>query len=292
MDAENSTTESKFPQLNNIRGKLIKFIIVLVLVALIIAGVIFKAYTIIPPGNRGVVVQLGAISSRVLGEGFHFKIPFIQDIINMDVRVQKIESEHETSSKDLQVVNTTVAVNYSLDPQKVNLLYQQIQPDYESQIVTPAIRESLKSVMAQYTAEELISKRSEVSMKIKDSLSDKLSNYYMVLYEVNLTELKFSDQFDQAIEQKQIAEQQALKAKLDLQRVQVEAQQRLEQAKAEAEALKIQKDYVTPDLVKLRQVEAQLEAIKKWDGKLPTVNGSSVFPFINMDGSSFGTQTP
>jgi regulator of protease activity HflC (stomatin/prohibitin superfamily) len=210
----------------------------------------------------------------------------------MDVRVQKIESEHQTSSKDLQVVNTTVAVNYSLDPQKVNLLYQQIQPDYESQIVTPAIREALKSVMAQYTAEELISKRSEVSAKIKDSLSEKLSNYYMVLYEVNLTELKFSDQFDQAIEQKQIAEQQALKAKLDLQRVQVEAQQKLEQAKAESEALKIQKDYVTPDLVKLRQVEAQLEAIKKWDGKLPTVNGSNVFPFINMDGSSFGAQTP
>ncbi|ADY56325.1 SPFH domain, Band 7 family protein [Syntrophobotulus glycolicus DSM 8271] len=291
MDAESSASQPKIPRFTHFKGKLIKFVILLVLIALIIAGMIFKAYTIIPPGHRGTVVQLGAVSSRILSEGFHFKVPFIQEIIPMDVRMQKIESDHETSSKDLQVVHATVAVNYSLDPEKVNVLYQNI-PDYASNVVTPEIRESLKSVIAQYTAEELVSKRAEVSAKVKDVLREKLSNYYMILHEVNLTELKFSDQFDQAIEQKQIAEQQALKAKLDLQRVQVEAQQKLEQAKAEAEALKIQKDYVTPELVKLRQVEAQLEAIKKWDGKLPAVNGSNVFPFINMDGSGFGTQTP
>jgi regulator of protease activity HflC (stomatin/prohibitin superfamily) len=105
----------------------------------------------------------------------------------------------------------------------------------------------------------------------------------MVLDEINITEFKFSSEFNQAIEQKQIAEQQALKANLDLQRIEVEAKQKIEQAKAEAESLKLQKDQITPELVELRKIEAQLEAIKKWDGKLPSVNGSGVVPFINID---------
>ena len=120
-------------------------------------------------------------------------------------------------------------------------------------------------------------------MDVKETLGKKLATYYISLDEINITEFEFSNEFNQAIEEKQIAEQQALKAKLDLQRVEVEAQQKIEQAKAEAEALSIQKDHVTTEIIELRKIEAQIEAIKKWDGKLPTFNGGGVVPFINID---------
>ncbi|RNC63156.1 MAG: hypothetical protein AWM53_01542 [Candidatus Dichloromethanomonas elyunquensis] len=260
--------------------KIVPFVLLIGLIAAIIG---FKGYVIVEPGNRGIVVQLGAVQPYVLNEGLHFKLPFVQDIIPIEVRVQKVQSDEITSSKDLQVVNTVIAVNYRLNPENVNKLYQEVGLDYKDRVVDPAIGESLKAVTAQYTAEELISKRSEVSYNVKETLGKKLSTYYMILDEINITEFKFSPEFNQAIEEKQIAEQQALKANLDLQRVQVEAKQKIEQAKAEAESLTLQKDAVTPELVELRKVEAQLEAIKKWDGKLPSVTGNSAVPFLNID---------
>lgn len=262
---------------------LLKIIPLLLIIGLITALIVFKAYVIVEPGHRGVVVQLGAVSPGVLDEGIHFKVPFIQEIIPIEVRVQKAQSEEITSSKDLQVVNTVIAVNYRLDSNNVNKLFQEVGLAYKERIVDPAIGESLKAVTAQYTAEELISKRSEISYKVKETLSKKLSTYYMILDEINITEFKFSSEFNQAIEQKQIAEQQALKANLDLQRIEIEAKQKIEQAKAEAESLKLQKDQITPELVELRKIEAQLEAIKKWDGKLPSVTGTGAVPFLNID---------
>ncbi len=262
---------------------LLKILPLILIIGLIAAVVAFKAYVIVEPGHRGVVVQLGAVKPTVLNEGFHLKVPFVQEILPIEVRIQKAQSEEITSSKDLQVVNTIIAVNYRLDPNNVNKLYQDVGLAYKERVVDPAVGESLKAVTAQYTAEELISKRSEVSYKVKETLSKKLSTYYMILDEINITEFKFSPEFNQAIEQKQIAEQQALKANLDLQRIEIEAKQKIESAKAEAESLKLQKDYLTPELVELRKIEAQIEAIKKWDGKLPTVNGSGVVPFINID---------
>ncbi|UWG95569.1 prohibitin family protein [Dehalobacter sp. DCM] len=276
---ENSTpTKSK-------KKLLWKIIPIIVVIALIAAMVGFKGYVIVEPGNRGVVVELGKVNESVMGEGFHLKVPFIQDVIPIDVRVQKAQSQQTTSSRDLQIVNTTIAVNFRLDPNNVNKLYQEVGLEYKEKVVDPAISESLKAVTAQYTAEELISKRSEVSSKVKETLAKKMTVYYMKLDDINITEFDFSDEFNQAIEAKQIAEQQAKKATLDLQRIEVEAQQKIAQAKAEAEALKLQKDLITPELVQLRQIEAQLEAIKKWDGKLPTVTGGTV-PFIDVNSLS------
>ncbi|AHF10066.1 MULTISPECIES: prohibitin family protein [Dehalobacter] len=264
------------------RGFWIKIIPIVIIIALIAAMIGFKGYIIVEPGHRGVIVQLGKVMPYVLDEGFHIIVPFIQDVIPVEVRLQKDQSDQTTSSKDLQVVNTTIAVNYRLNPGNVNKLFQDVGLEYKEKVIDPAVSESLKAVTAQYTAEELISKRSEVSAKVKETLGKKLAVYYMELDDINITEFDFSDQFNQAIEEKQIAEQQALKANLDLQRIQVEAQQQIEQAKAEAEALKLQKDVITPELVELRKIEAQLEAIKKWDGKLPTVTGSGAVPFIDI----------
>jgi len=259
-------------------GPLVSLIIVLGL--LVLMGL--NSFVIVEAGHRGVMVQLGAVKERVLGEGIHFKMPFIQEVVPVEVRVQKTQSDQTAASKDLQNVTTTVAVNFTLTPDTVNKLYQDVGLSYQERIVDPAIGEALKAVTAQYTAEELISKRSEVSSKVKEVLSKRLTTYYINLKEINITEFKFSAEFNNAIEQKQIAEQQALKAKLDLERVEIEAKQKIETAKAEAESLRLQKQEVTTELVELRKIEAQIEAIKKWDGKMPNVTGGAV-PFIDVE---------
>jgi regulator of protease activity HflC (stomatin/prohibitin superfamily) len=242
---------------------------------------IFQSFTIVQAGHRGIVLQLGAVQPQVLDEGLHFKLPFIQTVVPVEVRVQKAESNQISASRDLQTVTTTLAVNFHLDGGTINNLYKNVGMEYKGRIVDPAISESLKAVTAQYTAEDLISKRSEVSSKVKEALSAKLGQYNMILDEINITEFKFSEEFDRAIEQKQIAEQQALKSKLDLDRIKIEKDQEITRAEAQAEALRLQKLEVTPELIELRQIEAQLKAIEKWDGKLPSVTGGAT-PFINV----------
>lgn len=259
----------------------VKAIIVFILI--VIAAVIgFQSFTIIEAGHRGVVLQLGAVQPGVMDEGLHFKVPFVQTVIPIEVRVQKSETSQTSASKDLQTVATTIAVNHHLDGNNVNKLYQQVGLDYSSRIVDPAIAEALKAVTAQYTAEELISKRSEVSAKVKEALKQKLSVYHIVLDEINIREFKFSDEFDRAIESKQVAEQQALKSKLDLERIKIEKEQEITKAQAQAEALRLQKQEVTPELIELRKIEAQMEAIRKWDGKMPNVTGGAT-PFISVE---------
>ncbi|UFJ42097.1 prohibitin family protein [Brevibacillus humidisoli] len=259
-------------------GKAVTAILIVILAAVLV----FQSVTIVEAGHRGVVLQLGAVQPEVLDEGLHFKIPFMQTVIPMEVRVQKTETSQTSASRDLQTVSTTIAVNHHLDANNVNKLYQQVGMEYSSRIVDPAIAESLKAVTAQYTAEELISKRSEVSAKVKDVLKEKLSEYNIILDEINIREFMFSEEYNRAIEAKQVAEQQALKSKLDLERIKIEKEQEITKAQAQAEALRLQKQEVTPELIQLRKIEAQLEAIRKWDGKLPNVTGGAT-PFINVD---------
>jgi regulator of protease activity HflC (stomatin/prohibitin superfamily) len=270
-------TAAPFPNPKNLSRTVIT---VLLIAIVVFAG--FRSFTIVEAGHRGVVLQLGAVLPEVMEEGMHMKIPFIQTVIPVEIRVQKAESSLVSASRDLQTVTTTLAVNFHLDGVSVNQLYRTVGLEYKSRIVDPAISESLKAITAQYTAEDLISKRSEVSAKVKEALASKLSMYNMILDEINITEFKFSEEFDRAIEQKQIAEQQALKSKLDLERIKIEKDQEITRAEAQAEALRLQKMEVTPELIELRQIEAQLKAIEKWNGTLPQVTGGAT-PFISID---------
>jgi regulator of protease activity HflC (stomatin/prohibitin superfamily) len=253
------------------------------LIAIVVLVLVFSSFTTVASGYRGVVLQFGAVQPTIFSEGLHFKIPFLQTVQPMEVRVQKEENMQTAASKDLQVVTTKVAVNYSVDPEAVNKLYQEIGMDYRSRVVDPAIAEALKATTAQYTAEELISKRPEVSAQVKDMLAKKLSKYFMKLEDINIKEFAFSEEFNKAIEAKQTAEQNALKAQRDLDRIKIEAQQQVTQAGAEAEALKLKKQEVTPELVQLKQIEVQEKALAKWDGHLPSVTGGAT-PFIDLNG--------
>lgn len=269
-------TVKQFPTNNNL-GKWVTSIVILVIIVFL--GV--NSFVVVPAGHRGVLLQLGNVKG-VLDEGLNFKLPFIQNVELMEVRIKKNEEEQHASTKDLQTVKTNVAVNYRLDPNGVNKLYQEVGLDFEERIITPSISEALKSVTAQYKADELISKREDVSMKIKEVLEEKIGKYNILLSEINIREFRFSETFEKSIESKQEAEQLALKAQRDLDRIKIEAEQKVTQAKAEAESLRLKSQNLTSDLVKLKEIEVQEKALEKWDGKLPSVTGGGAVPFVDI----------
>jgi len=256
---------------------------------LIIIGGIILLFFILKPwvqigaGERGIVQNFGAVQDEVLNEGIHFRMPVVQTVIIMNVQIQKVLTDAASSSSDLQDVDMSVALNYHIKPEQANLVYQSIGVQYKDRIIDPAIQEVMKAVSAKYTAEELITKRPAVSSEMKEALTIRLSTSNIEVDAFSIIDFSFSQTFTDAIEAKQTAEQNALKAKRDLDRIKVEAEQTVAAATAEAEALGLQKMNITPDLIELRKIEANLKAIEKWDGVLPQVTGSGAIPFIGVD---------
>ena len=255
--------------------------IILAVIALIIFFLFLNPFVIIGAGERGVVLNFGAVSPEVLGEGLHMRIPIMQKIIKMDVKVQKSQTDAEAASKDLQETFSTIALNFHILPEKVNWIYQKLGADFKERIIDPAVQEVVKAVTAKYTAVEVITQREKVRSEIRELLKQRLMVYNIIVDDFSIVNFKFSNQFTQAIESKQTAEQLALKAQRDLDRIKIEAEQKIAQAKAEAEALRLQKENVSAQLVKLRQIEASLKAIEKWDGHMPKVTSGAV-PFIDV----------
>ncbi len=249
--------------------------------AFLVLAFALGSYFVINAGERGVVLRFGAVN-RVVAEGIHFKLPMMEDIVKMSVRVQKNTTKTEAASRDLQVVHTTMVLNYNLQPSKVGEVYKTLGLNYSEKIIDPVIQESFKAASARYTAEELISKREALKTEVRNFLKDRLAPFGIDVIELSITDFEFSQEFNHAIEAKQTAEQLALKAKRDLDRIKVEAQQKVAAAQAEAEALRLQRQVISPELVKLRQIEAQMKAIDKWDGKLPNVTGGAM-PFIQVE---------
>ncbi len=254
---------------------------------IIFTGILFSIYTI-PAGERGVLLTFGKPSMDAVEEGLHFKIPLAQSIKKIEVRTQKIETEADSASKDLQTVQTTIAINFHLMPESTPMLYQEIGLSYKERIIDPAIQESVKAVTARFTAEELITRRPEVRQGIQEEIKIRLERYYITVDDFNIVNFQFSEEFDKAIEQKVTAEQLKLKAEMDLERIKVEKEQKITQAEAEAESLRLQKQQITEDMIKLREIEVksksldvQREAIEKWNGQLPQVTGGAI-PFIDM----------
>jgi len=260
--------------------KILKHIPKLV-VLLIVLIFLFSSVYIIKAGQRGVILTFGKADLDAKEEGLHFKIPIVQKIIKMDIKTQKYEADLTAASRDLQDVNTKIAINYHLIPDSVPRLYSEIGMDYSNRVIQPLEQETNKAITAQFTAEELITKRDSVRGKMKATLEQKLFPRGIIVEDISIVDFKFSGSFTQAIEAKVTAEQLKLKADRDLERIRVEAEQRITQAKAEAEALRLQKQEVTPELIRLRQIEVQMKALEKWNGVLPFVV-SGTTPFIDV----------
>ncbi len=279
--------EKNLPSLDisDIKGKIGRPAkIVMIIFAAVIFFWIMNPFVIVGAGERGVVLNFGAVQPHVLGEGIHFRVPIMQRVMKMDVTIHKSQTDAESVSKDLQDTKSTIAVNYHIAPEQANWIYQNIGQSYKERIIDPAVQEVVKAITARYTAVELISQREKVRSEIKDLLKNRLVPYNILVDDFSIVNFKFSQVFEQAIEAKQTAEQLALKAQRDLERIKIEADQKVASARAEAEALRLQKENVTPQLIRLRQIEASIKAIDKWDGHLPRFNSGAV-PFI--DAKSF-----
>jgi regulator of protease activity HflC (stomatin/prohibitin superfamily) len=257
---------------------------IIIVVVLIVGLIVIRAvnpFVIINAGERGVLLNFGAVQPTVFGEGIHLILPIMQRVEKVDVRINKSQTEAESVSKDLQDTKSTIAVNYHIAPDKANWVFQNIGHEYKDRIIDPAVQEVVKAITAKYTAVELITQREKVRGEIKDLLKNRLLSYNILVDDFSIINFKFSQIFEQAIEAKQTAEQLAFKAQRDLERIKIEADQKIASAKAEAESLRLQKENVTPQLIELRKIEANIKAIDKWDGRLPQITGSAV-PFIDL----------
>lgn len=247
--------------------KKMKTLVVASILAIIVLVSGIGSFAVVPAGSTGIKVRMGAVQDTSLKEGLNFKIPFIEKIILMDNRTQIATVTGNSASKDLQTVDNSIAVNFRIDPETSASLYKNVGVTYKDTIIIPAIQESTKSVIAKYTAEELITKRTSVGTGIKNELISKLSVYGISIQNLNIVDFSFSDEFDKAIEAKQTAQQQALKAQEDLGRIEIEAKQKVVEAEGQAKANAAIAQSIDEKVL-------QQKFIDKWDGKLPTVMGS------------------
>lgn len=251
-------------------GKMVVKYSIIGVIVLFLIITLCSSFKTVPTGYVGVKTQFGKVQGDMLNEGINFKVPYIEKIVLIDCRTKKVEVNNGAASKDLQDVNLKIVVNYSVNKDYANKLYQSVGVDYEAVVVSPAILESIKSVAAKYTAEELITKRQEVSGLMFETLSVRLKDRGFTIVDLSITDLNFSDAYNQAIEQKQVAQQNAQKAQYELEQAKVENERKIENAKAEAEVMKLQNQEITDKTLKLKELEIKDALIKKWDGKYPT----------------------
>lgn len=248
----------------------------LVLLLAMVAG--FGSWGTIKAGHRGILLRNGAVTGDIKGEGLYGKMPWIDSVIPIDVRTQKEIAQTDAASKDLQTVTAHIALNLSLDPKRVTEIYQTVGVNYIDVIVEPALKESAKAVIAQFTAEELITKRERVREEIAALLGTKLTPHGLRTEAINIVNFDFSKTFNTAIEAKVTAEQNALAAKNKLAQIEFEAQQLVAAANGKAQAMKVESAVLqsSPQILQLR-------ALEKWDGHLPQyLGGSGQMPFITI----------
>lgn len=263
--------------------------------ALLAIGLIFSSFTVIGAGHTGVVSTFGQVSENVLQEGFHFKAPW-QSVTKMDNRIVKLEVSTEAFSSDLQTVSVNLAVNYRVDTAKSYSIVKNVGTNYEDVLITPSVNEVMKSIMASYTAEQSITNRNIISADLLDELNDKLSDSGIYVSDINIIDFDFSDVYVAAIEAKQVAEQEKLRAKIEQEQLTMEKEsesaRRVIDAEAAAEVAKIEaeaaayageKEAAANEKIAESLTEPLIDyyKIQQWDGKLPTVTGAD--PIIKMD---------
>mgnify|MGYP001052338690 FL=1 len=262
----------------------------------------YAGFVVVNPGHVGVIKRLGAVSMTPLPEGFHLKIPFIDIVEEIDIRLQPARVPGSAASKDLQQVDTTIVLQYSMNAALVPRTFQQVgnRAIVKSAILTPAIAESVKAITAQFTAEELVTRRAEVTISMQaqienfltETLTQKDLNGSISIANLAIEEFEFSADFNRSIEEKVRAEQDALKAENEkIKKItQAEASAAERTLSADAEAYKTEVESIAraeairreaaalknnPELIQLRMAE-------KWDGKLPQFTGGAI-PFLQVE---------
>lgn len=261
-----------------------KFVVIgaIVIGGLFLMGGVFGT---VGAGQRGVLLRFGAVTGEIKEEGLYYKIPFVDEVVLMSTQIQKYTAPATSSSKDLQVVTTEVTLNFQLASSQVGEIYRTMRRDYQSRVIQPFIQEVVKSTTANYDAEELITQRPLVKDALQVAMTERLIPLGINVVELSITDFQFSPAFQDSIEAKVRAVQEALEAQNALERVKFEAEQEIVRATAEARALELQKEQVTDQLLELRRIEVQQTAVEKWNGVMPSVvtSGGPV-PNLNVLG--------
>jgi len=241
--------------------------------------IFFNCFTIIEAGTRGVVLRFGQMN-RVVGEGLHMVIPIAESVVKLDVKIQKLEVDAISYSKDIQTVTTRIALNYHLVPEETGELFRSIGVSYVSRVIDPAIQESVKAATARFTAQNLIEQRAALKLEILEELRTRLQGRHIIVDEFSITNFDFSDEYERAVEAKQVAQQRALEQENVTHQVEEQKKQTILRAEAEAEAIRIQVHAIREQG---GAAYVELKKIEKWNGVLP-VNfyGSGPVPFINI----------
>jgi prohibitin 2 len=250
-----------------IRGVVLLFLLI----------ILFGSFGTVNYGERGVLLRFGAVTGAAKGEGLYFKCPLIDTVICINVKTRKMESEADASTKDLQIVTSKVALNYHINPNGIAQFYQKYGDTFDTNILDPGLHEIVKAVTARYTAEEVVTKREQVREDTNSLLRERFVPQGVLIDGLNIVNFNFSKVFNEDIEAKVTAEQNALAAKNKLEQVKFEAQQAIETANGEAKAIQVKAEAIAKN-----QQILQLEAIKKWNGVLPTYNGGGALPFIQV----------
>jgi len=260
----------------DIMGKLLLPAVLVVAVMLA-----FSAFFIVPPGEVAIKTRLGAIVDSY-GEGMHFKLPFLEGVTKFSIQIQRANIKTQAFSKDLQTMNAHLVVNHRIEQGTAVSIFRNLGPNYVENIVDPAVQEVFKAIAARYSAERVISERNELVMEINKEVKERLTTKQIVVTDISVVDLDFTDQFLKAVEDKQVADQQAQMAGKLVEKAKRDAEQQIAKSRGEAEALRMQREQVTPALIELRKVDAQLKAIEKWNGVLPGYVGAGV-PFISIE---------
>ena len=233
----------------------------------LVASALIASFTIVPSGSSGVRVTLGKVSDTVMESGLNFQIPLVQKTVVVNNQVQREDVQGEAASKDLQTVSYNVSVNYNVIASESAELYRTVGKSWSEVIIRPAIQESVKSAIAQYTAEELITSRAAVSNVMLEEINGRMSEYGINITEINIITMDFSPEFDAAIEAKTVATQQVLTEQQNLEKAKVIAEQKVVEAQAEADANRIRSESITDEIL-------TSDFISKWNGQTPVVMGS------------------
>jgi regulator of protease activity HflC (stomatin/prohibitin superfamily) len=260
---------------------------ILILIVLVILFIVsWGSFAIVPAGHRGVVLWLGSVEERVMGEGLNFKVPIAETVIKVDVKVQPHPfKEIDASSKEYQNVKMTGMMNFHIDPTYVNDLYQKVGLDFADKVIDPAFNDFVKEVVPTYPIGEILPKREEIRKRAMTKLGDNLARYHIIVDDIYFANIRFSPEYEGAIEAKQVAQQQVETQRQVLAQREIEAQQKVASAKGEAESILVvaQGQAKANDALSrsISPILVQYKGIEKWNGVLPQVSGGAL-PLIDL----------
>lgn len=273
---------SRIPAIRGPNPRTLGILLPLVVIFLLLWG----AFVIVPAGHRGVVLWWGSVEKRIMGEGLNFKVPVAESVIKVDVKVQPHPfKEIDAASKEYQMVRLTGMMNFHIDPAYVNLLYQTVGLDFANKVIDPAFNDFVKEVVPNYLITEILPKREEIRKRAMTKLGDNLSRYHIIVDDIYIANIRFSPEYEKAIEAKQVAQQYVETQRQVLAQREIEAQQKVATAKGEAESIQVvaQGQAKANELLSrsISPILVEYKSIEKWNGILPQVTGGAV-PFLEL----------